>query len=114
MLERSQLRVLRTILGLPARASAAGIHLLLGTIPIRYISQIKLLTFVRSTIGLPESVIARRLLILRVNQSSPSGSITHAIAATLELYCLPDIPSLVAELPSKLAWKAQELLRWRV
>ena len=51
MLERSQLRVLRTILGLPARASAAGIHLMLGTIPIKYISQI---TFVRSTMGLPE------------------------------------------------------------
>ena len=57
--------------------------------------------------GLPESATARRLLALRVNESSsPSGSITHAIAATLELYCLPDIPSLVAELPSKLAWKA--------
>ncbi len=78
MLERSQLRVLRTILGLPVRASAAGIHLLLGTIPIKYISQIKLLTFVRSTMGLPESAVARRLLALRVNQSSsPSGSITH-------------------------------------
>ena len=49
MMEQSQLKILHTILGLPIRAPLAGIHLLLGTIPIKYIALYKQLSFIRST-----------------------------------------------------------------
>ena len=106
-MERSQVKILRTILGLPVRTSTAGIHSLLGTVPIHYTAQVKLLSFVRSTLALPPTATARLVLLFRARQLyPPSGSFIHKIAATLDHLCLPDVDSLSSDVPSKSAWKA--------
>ena len=107
MMERSQVKILRTILGLPVRTSTAGIHSLLGTVPIHYTAQVKLLSFVRSTLALPPTAIARLVLLFRARQLyPPPGSFIHKIVATLDHLCLPDVDSLSSDVPSKSAWKA--------
>ena len=107
MMERSQVKILRTILGLPVRTSTAGIHSLLGTVPIHYTAQVKLLSFVRSTLALPPTATARLVLLFRARQLyPPPGSFIHKIVATLDHLCLPDVDSLSSDVPSKSAWKA--------
>lgn len=107
MMERSQLKILRTILGLPNHVPTDGIHMLLGTIPIKYIAIQKQLTFVRNTIALPEYAIARRILLYRCGSPDPPpSSIVRSFSSSLENLCLPSILELANDLPSKLAWKA--------
>ena len=104
-MERCQLKILRTILGLPTRSPSAGIHLLLGTIPVQVLSQLRRLSFIRSTAALPDSAIAKRLFLSCANSPSP-GSLVHELISTLDFYCLPNVPALFSEPPSKFAWKA--------
>ena len=105
LMERCQLKILRTILGLPTRSPSAGIHLLLGTIPVQVLSQLRRLSFIRSTAALPDSAIAKRLFLSCANSPSP-GSFVHELISTLDSYCLPNVPALFSEPPSKFAWKA--------
>ena len=105
LMERCQLKILRTILGLPTRSPSAGIHLLLGTIPVQVLSQLRRLSFIQSTAALPDSAIAKRLFLSCANSPSP-GSLVHELISTLDFYCLPNVPALFSEPPSKFAWKA--------
>ena len=63
----------------------------------------KQLSFVRSTLALPQSATARRLMLLR--SQSPSSSIVKSFSTALENLCLPDLHSLALDLPPKPAWK---------
>ena len=107
MMEKSQLKILRTILGLPSRTSSVGIHLLLGTIPIEYLAQLKLLSFVRSVVNLPSSSIPTQIMALRADQRCPpTRSIIHRLISSLGTLCLPSLQDLMANPPSNRAWKA--------
>lgn len=106
MMERSHLKILRTILGVPSHAPSAGIHLLLGTIPIRLMAAYKQLQFVRGILALPESATPRRILVFRANDNPPQSSITATYSSLLEFFCLPSIQHLAHDLPSKNGWKA--------
>jgi len=107
MMERSQLKILRTILGLPSRSSSSGIHFLLGTLPIQYHALLKLLSFTRSTVALPPHSIARQILLFRSSQNNPpSRSIVNNIISTLDNLCLPNLEVLLNNPPTKKVWKA--------
>ena len=98
------MKILKTILGLPTRTSSFGIHSLLGIIPVQSIAQIRMLSFVRSTLGLPVSAPARQILIVRDGQSHPAaGSIIRKIPSILVSLCLSDIKSLSSDTPPKQA-----------
>ena len=77
LMERCQLKILRTILGLPTRSPSAGIHLLLGTIPVQVLSQLRRLSFIQSTAALPDSAIAKRLFLSCANSPSPGSQISR-------------------------------------
>ena len=107
MLERSQLKILRTILGLPSHVPSKGIHFLSGTIPMQLIHMSKQLSFIRNTLALPESATPRLLLLHRAtSQHCPLTSIIHSYNSTLEALSLPSIMELALDLPPKMAWKA--------
>ena len=107
MMERSQSRILRTILGLPIHVRIDGMHVLLGTIPIRLVAAMKQLTFIRNTLALPVQATPRKILLSRASsRCCPSGSIVNSYINLLDSLCLPSISSLSSDTPSKLAWKA--------
>lgn len=107
MMERSQLKILRTILGLPLHVPTKGIHLLAGTIPIQLVIVSKQLSFIRSTLALADDATPRRLLMLRgSSQSLPASSITRSYISNLESLSLPSISDLASELLHKHSWKA--------
>ena len=49
LMERCQLKILRTILGLPTRSPSAGIHLLLGTIPVQVLSIVEFVRLIKGS-----------------------------------------------------------------
>ncbi len=107
MMERSQSRILRTILGLPIHVRIDGIHVLLGTIPIRLVAAMKQLTFIRNTLALPVQATPRKILLSRASsRCCPSSSIVNSYINLLDSLCLPSISFLSSDTPSKLAWKA--------
>ena len=107
MMERSQLKILRTILGLPSHVPSKGVHMLSGTIPIQSIMALRQLSFIRNTLALEESSTPRRLLLHRASSSSsPPSSIIRHFTTTLDSLSLPSIPELAADLPPKPLWSA--------
>ena len=59
MMERSQLKILRTILGVPSHVPSLGVHYLCGTIPISYLIAHRQLNFVRKVLALPDYAVSR-------------------------------------------------------
>ena len=107
MMDRSQVRILRTILGLPSRSPLNGIYLMTGTIPLQFVCLAKQLTFIRNTLALPDSAISRRIMLLRATIAAPpAASIVSSFASALDSLSLPSIVDLAADLPSRAAWKA--------
>ena len=106
-MERSQLRILRTILGVPSNVSSLGIHFLSGTLSVSQLFIQKQARFVHSVMALPADAISRSILIYRASQSSPPlSSLIHSFNSVLETLSLPSIPELSISLPPKKAWKA--------
>ena len=92
MMDRSQAKILRTILGLPSHVPIAGMHLIAGTLPIHLVAMNKQLIFVRNTLALSEDATPRRLLLLCVHSSfCPPSSIVHSFISSLDT--LPSIHS---------------------
>ena len=107
MMERSQLKILRTILGVPSHVPSLGVHYLCGTIPISYLIAHRQLNFVRNVLALPDYAVSRDILIYRANQyPPPSQSLINSFSAHLDSFSLPSVLELVSDLPSKKAWKA--------
>ena len=107
MMERSQLKILRTILGCPVHSPSKGIHLLLGTLPVKYLLDLRHLMFTRSLLALPSSATARKIFMFRSRSIELFNlSISSMLIGTLDRYNLPSVNELDEEPPSKLAWKA--------
>ena len=107
MMERSQLRILRTILGVPSHVSSLEIHFLSGTLSVSQLVIQKQARFVHSVMALPADAVSRSILIYRATQSSPPlSSLIHSFDSVLETLSLPSIPELSISLPPKKAWKA--------
>ena len=106
-MERSQLKILRTILGVPSYVPSLGVHYLCGTIPISYLIANRQLNFVRNVLALPDYAVSRAIFIYLANQClPPSQSLIHSFSAHLYSFSLPSVLELVSDLPSKKAWKA--------
>ena len=102
MMERSQLKILRTILGVPSHVPSLGVHYLCGTIPISYLIAHRQLNFVRNVLALPDYAVSRDILIYRANQCPPpSQSLISSFSAHLDSFSLPSVLELVSDLPSK-------------
>ena len=106
-MERSQLRILRTILGVPSHVSSLGIHFLSGTLSVSQLVIQKQARFVHSVMALPADAVSRSILIYRATRSSPPlSSLIYSFNSVLETLSLPSIPELSISLPPKKAWKA--------
>ena len=106
-MERSNLKILRTIFGLPSRTSSLGLHFLSGTVPVSQMLLLKQTSFVRQVLALPDGALARSILIHRANEPTPPiSSLIHRYNAALETLSLPPIVELIHNLPTKAAWKA--------
>ena len=77
MLERCQLSILKSILGLPSRTSSLGIHLLMGTYPIALVAARSHLLFLRCIIIMPDSSTAKAILLHRLFHPHPNSLVTR-------------------------------------
>ena len=105
-MDRAQGKILRTILGLPLYVSVNAMHILCGTIPIKFMATYKQLIFIRNTLGLPSNATPRQLVLYRASVSCPALSIVATYTSQLELMELPSIQDLASDLPIKRHWKA--------
>ena len=67
MLERCQLAILRSLLGLPTRSNAAAIHVLLGTLPMSFVAIKAHLGFLLRVLALPDAATANSILSFRLS-----------------------------------------------
>ena len=107
LLERGQLTMLRSILGLPTRAPAYGLHYLLGTLPMQLLVYKKHLSLLHAILSLPDQATVKEVFLYRYHHSSAAdrGFVSHILSILHELD-LPSLPELLSSLPSKLAWKS--------
>ena len=105
MLERCQLAILKSIVGLPTRSSNAAVHFLLGTLPMRLLIIKAHLSLLFRILTLPDSATAKAILLARYETSS-SNCYSRRIGMILQELDLPFVKDLLSSFPTKLAWKA--------
>ena len=104
ILERTHLKILRTIQGLPIRCPAAALQSLIGSHSISsYISQ-RQLAFINSIINMEASDLPKQLLEARIVNPRAKG-ITVTWGNLLDELCLSSIKQLLSLSCNKGAWK---------
>ena len=104
MMERCQLSIFKSILGLPSRTNSLAIHHLLGTLPMSLSVSKAHLLFLRRLISLPDDATAKAILLYRLIYPHPRSLVTRC-PVFLRYLSLPDIPFLISHPPSKQGWK---------
>ena len=96
-------RALRPILGLPERTAIAGLYILSGALPIKYMIHRQALNFLWMQIDneLTGEIILRQY----ATKKNSSASWVIYIKKLLQKYDLPTIIDLLTDLPSKNQWK---------
>ena len=103
MMDRSQNKILCTILGLPVHSPMSGVHLLCGTLSIQAIQTSCQLSFIRTTLSLPDTAIAKIILLYRASSPNPPpSSVVLKFSSSLESLFLPSISELHLNLQSSI------------
>ena len=105
MLERFHRKILRTIQGLPTRCPSLALLYLLGVQPISHLIAQRSLSFVVSTLNLPDDAVAKRVLLVRISDSATKSGLISRYQSLFHTYDLPALSSIIHKPPMPAAWK---------
>ena len=104
MLERFHRKILRTIQGFPTRSPSLALLQLLSVPSISHLIAQRSLSFIVSTLNLPDDVVAKRVLLFRISGSATKSGLISCYQSLFPLMTfLLFLPSFRSHLPS--AWK---------
>ena len=105
MLERFHRKILRTVQGLPTRCPSLALLQLLGVQPISHLIAQRSLSFVVSTLNLPDNAVAKRVLLVRISDSATKSGLISRYQLLFHTYDLPALSSIIHKPPMPAAWK---------
>ena len=105
MLERFHRKILRTIQGLPTRCPSLALLQLLGVPSISHLIALRSLSFIVSTLYLPDDAVAKRVLLFKISGSATKSGLISRYQTLFPTFDLPALSSIIQKPPLPSAWK---------